>query len=549
MQIPAKTTLIAVLLVAALLTTLVICAERSRSSGIEARLERERSAQIHRAEKVLIEALQEILRQSDKITPENFSEYAVSRGNDASLWQDSRIAFIFCELAEDDNAQSARYAGFYGVAGLGPGNETTPNQARKKNDPGKRIAGGEAQNLIDDIVRFADTRFPLGGKASWQNIIPPLTTDDNPSRFFPRYGLWLGYFHGNRPMSEKYFSSGFRFETDHKSVFLVREVRAPQIRFSIQGMLINQPGLLARLNKAVSKTIPNIRLEITTSNEGTNLLGIPLKLHLQEADFSKSHAKSLREFRILLLIVWICSTILLSAIYAVIVHIRKLADLRRLFSDAIVHELRTPLALLEAHAEALAIRSEAKTAREANALRLRVQQLTMLADNLFWMAKMSQSSTYGLQASCHPLGQIMPPVLEYLSEILERRGVDLNISLPPELAHTRIWASPTALERIFVNLADNAAKHLEGIDDAQVTVSASLSSCKNLLEIRFSDNAGGIPKKIQQNLFCDFTAGASGLGIGLALSRKLARAQKGDLSLLETSSKGTSLQLTLKICS
>lgn len=548
MQIPAKTTLITVLLVAALMTTLAICAERSRSTEIKTRFERERAAQIHSAEKVLSEALQEILHQNDKITPENFSEYAVSRSNDTSLWQDCRIAFVFCELAEDDDAKSAHYAGFYGVAGLGSEDETTPNQTRKKNYPGERIAGGEAQTLIDDIVRFADTRFPLDGKASWQNIIPPLNIDNNPSRLFPRYGLWLGYFHGSQPMSEKYFSSGFRFETNHKSVFLVREVRAPQIRFSIQGILINQTSLLARLNKAASKTIPNIRLEITTSGEGTNLLGIPLKIHLQEADF-KSHAKSLREFRIVLLIVWLCSAILLSAIYAVVVHIRKLADLRRLFSDAIVHELRTPLALLEAQAEALAIRSEAQTAREANALRLRVQQLTMLADNLFWMAKMSQCSAYGLQASCHTLEQIMPPVLEYLAEILERRGVDLTIYLPTELTHTRIWASPTALERIFANLADNAAKHLEGIDDAQVTVSVSRSTCKNLLQIRFSDNAGGIPERIQQNLFRDFTAGASGLGIGLALSRKLARAQKGDLALLKTSSKGTSLQLTLKICS
>jgi signal transduction histidine kinase len=92
---------------------------------------------------------------------------------------------------------------------------------------------------------------------------------------------------------------------------------------------------------------------------------------------------------------------------------------------------------------------------------------------------------------------------------------------------------PAAVERILVNVIDNAATHATGSDH----IAASVRFGRRL-EIRARDHGPGLAADVRDKLFVPFSrsaeaaAGAApGVGLGLALCRRLARAQGGDLRL------------------
>ncbi|GAB5457146.1 MAG: HAMP domain-containing sensor histidine kinase [Henriciella sp.] len=100
-------------------------------------------------------------------------------------------------------------------------------------------------------------------------------------------------------------------------------------------------------------------------------------------------------------------------------------------------------------------------------------------------------------------------------------------------------ADPDHLHRICANLIRNSAEAMEG--SGQITVRQQT----DLLTIH--DTGPGLPEKAQANLFKPFAGSTrrDGTGLGLALSRDLARVMGGDLTLGETGSAGTRFDLRL----
>jgi len=87
---------------------------------------------------------------------------------------------------------------------------------------------------------------------------------------------------------------------------------------------------------------------------------------------------------------------------------------------------------------------------------------------------------------------------------------------------------------------------LKGPDHTRsMTVKTRLVDDK--IELSLRDTAGGIPEKIKENLFRPFasSSGHGSTGLGLTISKELARDQGGDLVLAETGPEGTEFLLTL----
>lgn len=108
-----------------------------------------------------------------------------------------------------------------------------------------------------------------------------------------------------------------------------------------------------------------------------------------------------------------------------------------------------------------------------------------------------------------------------------------------------VKADPDHLYRILVNLLRNATQALQGSGDLR----AKITSSNEQAHLQISDNGPGIPDHISKNLFSPFSATASkdGSGLGLAIARELARANNGDLDLLETNEKGTKFIVKLPV--
>jgi len=146
------------------------------------------------------------------------------------------------------------------------------------------------------------------------------------------------------------------------------------------------------------------------------------------------------------------------------------------------------------------------------------------------------------------------PWLEQVRPGLERRaeqaGMELVVTVEPDAAKAAVAAEATALEQIVANLVDNACKYAAGAVDRRIHVGLGRAGGDVLLSVR--DHGPGIGAQELDKIFRPFVragrdvAGPSGgLGLGLAISRRLARALGGDLTAQGADGGGTRFTLRL----
>lgn len=125
----------------------------------------------------------------------------------------------------------------------------------------------------------------------------------------------------------------------------------------------------------------------------------------------------------------------------------------------------------------------------------------------------------------------------------ERLGVSLRILAPD--GHVPVKADPSLVHVVIANLVGNALDALAGVHDAAPGVEVRVERRGTTARVRVSDNGPGVPEGLRERLFEPFVTGKpSGVGIGLALSRRIARAHGGDL-VLEREAPGATFLFTL----
>lgn len=132
---------------------------------------------------------------------------------------------------------------------------------------------------------------------------------------------------------------------------------------------------------------------------------------------------------------------------------------------------------------------------------------------------------------------------ELISEIVERmepsdpgRGARVEIR-----GDGRVWASSRTLRQILVNLLDNAFQ-----SDPDGTVEVEIVEQGALVEVRVNDRGPGLPADDRHRLFEPFfTTKATGTGLGLAVSRAIARAHGGELEAADREGGGAVFILRL----
>ena len=121
------------------------------------------------------------------------------------------------------------------------------------------------------------------------------------------------------------------------------------------------------------------------------------------------------------------------------------------------------------------------------------------------------------------------------------------------------------ITQVFNNIVRNALQAMEGLPDSDIIIilknanrqtvnNEDLDPNKRWIKISISDNGPGIPDEIRKNLFLPFSRSAHaeqgrkpGVGLGLALSRDLARSIGGELCLEKSDAKGSTFLLSLPL--
>ena len=122
------------------------------------------------------------------------------------------------------------------------------------------------------------------------------------------------------------------------------------------------------------------------------------------------------------------------------------------------------------------------------------------------------------------------------------------------LSTQRVKTDPSAIEQIVFNLVDNACKYAAHAAQPAIHMSAKVNG--RFVEWRVRDFGPGLAKQECRNLFQPFSKtareaahSAPGVGLGLALSRRLAREMGGDLHLDTTVTDGACFVLAMPIAS
>jgi signal transduction histidine kinase len=147
-------------------------------------------------------------------------------------------------------------------------------------------------------------------------------------------------------------------------------------------------------------------------------------------------------------------------------------------------------------------------------------------------------------------GEIHLKLVETAPKSIIRQAIQ-GVKIPERIAvqdssddHVTIRADPDRMRRVFTNLVENA------IDAMPQGGTLTMSSRKfdGRVEITISDSGSGMPEKVLQNLWKPLqTTKAKGLGLGLAICKRIVDAHGGVISVSSRTGEGTSVSVSLPI--
>jgi signal transduction histidine kinase len=325
-----------------------------------------------------------------------------------------------------------------------------------------------------------------------------------------------------------------------EQLFLLRHLhwRMPngQLIRTIQGTWIDAAALQAKLLAQISDLFPQARLipSPAPSEDYMKLASFPgWRL---ESGASPEVANVLpREIWGLLGPCWAAALTAIT-IASLLVHgVMRLSDRRASFVSAVTHELRTPLTTFRLYSEMLesgAVKEE-KRSDYLRILSREADRLAHLVENVLAFSRIERGSarTAVRETSVRDL---LDPLRERFEARLNIAGMELRMNLQGTSADTQVKVDAAAVEHILFNLVDNAAKYAAGGDPPEVTI--RIVAKASSLGIYVEDYGPGISPAKRDRIFQPFHKSARdaaesrpGVGLGLALSRRLARSLGGDL--------------------
>ena len=234
------------------------------------------------------------------------------------------------------------------------------------------------------------------------------------------------------------------------------------------------------------------------------------------------------------------------AVNQMLLRLNQAFDAQRQFVGNAAHELRTPLALIQARLD-LYMSTEhenscPETAETIAMLREQTERLSKMVRTLLDMSDL-KAVPRNDQIQLAPM---IEEVLADLSPLAEKSGVALS------QAGEDLWitGSDVLVYRAIFNLVENGVKYNR--PGGSVCVAASRRNREAVIEVK--DTGCGIPESFRESVFQPFfrvdksrSREKGGVGLGLSLVWEIAHLHSGDVRIRESGESGTVIELTLPI--
>lgn len=215
---------------------------------------------------------------------------------------------------------------------------------------------------------------------------------------------------------------------------------------------------------------------------------------------------------------------------------------QRQFTGNAAHELRTPLALMQAQIELFSVEHSDIQHDTAELLKLLQEQTERMSQMTKTLLEMSELRT----VPCNDVIELAPmfeEVFADLAPLAEKRGITLECD-----GDGTIIGSDTLIYRMLFNLTENAIRY----NRPNESVRACVSERNGQIFIRVRDNGNGIPEQYRESIFQPFfrvdksrSREYGGVGLGLSLVREIALLHGGRVLAEESTENGTVMLVIL----
>ena len=237
--------------------------------------------------------------------------------------------------------------------------------------------------------------------------------------------------------------------------------------------------------------------------------------------------------------------------YILVVHditqLRKLDSMRRDFISNVSHELRTPVSVIMANSETLlsgALDNKADAENFSKAILHNAERLSEMVSDLIDLSRIEYGELK-LEFEKVNINQSILKALDAIKGLAAKKEISLNFD---EYEDEFIRVDINAIDRILINLLDNAIKYSPNQSSVRITIEDKNSH----IEVNVIDSGKGIDDSDKVRIFGRFyrTAQArasdkTGSGLGLAIVKNLVHSLDGDVGVRNSNSGGCNFWFTV----
>ena len=246
--------------------------------------------------------------------------------------------------------------------------------------------------------------------------------------------------------------------------------------------------------------------------------------------------------------------LLSAAVAAVLLHqVMSLSERRASFVSAVTHELRTPLTTFRMYSEMLAsdMVPPDKQKQYVGTLQKQANRLSHLVENVLQFARLENNPDQGAEQSVQ-VGAMLDRFVDRLQARASEEGFEFVLRGLEGVNQLEVRTQPAMVEQVLFNLVDNACKY--GKPSTTGEIEMRIRHDTGRLWIEVSDGGPGVVAGERRRMFqpfhkSDLEAANSepGVGLGLALCRRMALSLGGELAYRDNESGGATFELSLPV--